>query len=72
MLLSKNSVWVEASEAVEHVLYKMGAPFVDDEILAQDIFPTADLKFLNDRGKYTRNVGGKKVKETIFGKPKLK
>jgi hypothetical protein len=71
-LLTKDGVWLEASEAVEHILYKWGLPYIDDEEFAQEIFPDSDLKFLNDRGKYTRNVGNKEVQETIFGKPKLK
>ncbi len=70
-LLNKNGVWSEASDALEHILYKLGSPYVTDESLAQKIFPKTNLKFIGDRGKYTRRVGSKKVKETIFGKPKL-
>jgi hypothetical protein len=70
-LLNKNGTWTEASEAMEHILYKLGVPYVKDESLAQKIFPKTNLKFLGDRGKYIRDVGSKKVKETIFGKPKI-
>lgn len=72
-LLNKKGVWIEASDAVEHILYKMDAPYVDNEKLAQKIFPGKNLKFLNDKGKYSRSVGeNKKIKESIFGKPTLK
>ena len=71
-LLNKSGIWVEASDAMEHVLYKMGAPYVSDEEYAQRMFPDTDLKMAGDRGKYTRKVGSKVIKETIFGKPKLK
>jgi len=73
LLLNKNGVWVEASDALEHVLYKMGVPYVEDEEYARKVFPNSDLKMRGDRGKYTRKIaGGKVIKETIFGKPKLK
>lgn len=72
-LLSKNGWWVEASDALEHVLYKMGVPYVKDEGFAQKVFPNTDLKMVGDKGKYTRILfGSKRIKETIFGKPKLK
>jgi len=70
-LLNKNGVWVEASDALEHILYKLGVPYVKDEEYAKKIFPKSNLKFIGDKGKYTRNVGSKKIKETIFGKPKI-
>jgi hypothetical protein len=72
-LLNKSGVWVEASDALEHVLYKMGVPYIEDEEYARKIFPNSDLKMKGDRGKYTRKIaGGKVIRETIFGKPKLK
>lgn len=71
--LSKNGWWVEASDALEHVLYKMGVPYVKDEQFAQKVFPNTDLKMVGDKGKYTRIlVGSKRIKETIFGKPIVK
>ena len=71
-LLNTNGVWVEGSDAVEHILYKMNVEYVDNEELAQRIFPDSNLKFIGDRGKYTRSIGSKEIKETIFGKPQLK
>jgi hypothetical protein len=71
-ILNKKGVWVEASDAMEHILYKMGVPFVDDEAFATRIFPNTDLKMTGNRGQYTRKVGSKTIKETIFGKPVVK
>jgi len=71
-LLGKSGFWVEASDALEHVLYKMGVPYVKDEGFAQRVFPNTDLKMTGNRGQYTRKLGSKTLKETIFGNPKLK
>jgi hypothetical protein len=71
-LLGKSGFWVEASDALEHVLYKTGAPYVKDEGFAQKVFPKTDLKMTGNRGQYTRKLGSKTLKETIFGNPKLK
>lgn len=73
-MLNKRGIWVEASDAMEHVLYKMSAPYVDDEDFARKLFPNTDLKFTGKRpGQYTRKLqDGKRVTETIFGKPQLK
>lgn len=71
-LLSKDGWWIEASDAMEHVLYKMGVPYVDDEEFANKVFPNTDLQMVGNRGQYTRKLDGRRIKETIFGKPKLK
>jgi len=72
-LLSKPGNWVEASDALEHILYKMGVPYVKDENTAQLVFPNTNLEFTGDKGKYLRDLGsGGKAKETIFGNPKIK
>lgn len=68
-LLNKNGYWVEASDALEHVLYKSNVPYVENEAMANSIFPNTNLKMIGDRGKYTRSESGKIIKETIFGKP---
>lgn len=68
-LLNQKGWWVEASEALEAVLYKKGIPYVDDEIYARKVFPNSNLKFIGNKGQYTRNTGSKKIKETIFGIP---
>lgn len=74
--LKKDGWWVEASDALEHLLYKdKYVKYVNSEILANQIFPNSSLKMLDDNlkpGRYSRKVGGHVVKETIFGKPKLR
>lgn len=71
-LLRKGGWWVEASDALEHVLYKKGVPYVADESYAQKVFPNSDLKFTGNKGQYTRSIGSKRIKETIFGKSIVK
>jgi hypothetical protein len=71
-LLSKDGWWVEASDAMEHVLYKMGVPYIEDEGIVSGIFPNTDVKMTGNRGQYTRSLGSKTLKETLFGRPKLK
>lgn len=71
-LLKQRGVWVEASDALEHVLYKSGISYIDDEETARKVFPNSDLTMIGDRGKYIRTLpSGKKIKETIFGNPNV-
>lgn len=70
-LLNEPGYWVEASDALEHVLYKMGVPYVKDEKTAQLVFPKGELKMTGNRGEYVRQANGTKYKETIFGNPKV-
>ena len=70
-ILNINGYWVEASDAMEHIFYKMGVPYISSEKVAQSIFPNTDLKMTGKKGQYTRKLGnGKEITETIFGKPK--
>jgi hypothetical protein len=75
-LLKKKGWWIEASDAMEHLLYKDSSiPFLDDEPLLQQLFPKTDLKLSvnsQKKGRYTRVVGGKKIEESVFGQPKFK
>jgi len=69
-LLKMKGNWVEASDALEHVLYKMGVPYVDDEETARKVFPNSNLEMTGDKGRYKRELpDGKEIRETIFGKP---
>jgi len=71
-LLNTTGYWVEASDAMEHVLYKNSVPYISDENKAQKVFPNSNLTMIGDKGKYQRRLeNGKKIKETIFGKPKI-
>lgn len=70
-ILNKDGYWIEASGALEHVLYKNNVPYISSEDVAQMIFPNSDLKMIGDKGKYQRYINDKVIKETIFGKPKV-
>jgi len=70
-MLKSNHYWLEASDALEHVLYKTGVKYIDNEEYAKRVFPNSDLKFTGDRGQYTRLSSDKIIKETIFGNPKI-
>lgn len=72
-LLNKSGWWVEASDAIEHIMYKNSVPFVSDESKAQKMFPGSELEMNGKRpGQYTRKLkGGTVITETIFGKPKV-
>ena len=72
-LLIKQGHWIEASGALEKVLYRLKVPYISSEKVAQSIFPNTDLKMIGDAGKYTRKLGnGKEITETIFGRPNVK
>lgn len=69
-VLNKKGFWIEASDALEHILYKNNVPYIKDEDVAQKMFPNSKLKMINDKGKYTRELSnGKVITETIFGNP---
>jgi len=78
-MLSSGEYWVEASDALEHILYKLGVPYVRSEITARRTFPGRKLTFIKKKqdegdrysGRYTRMEGGRKITETIFGKPRF-
>ena len=69
--LGKRGWWIEASDAIEHIMYKLGVRYIEDEVEAQKVFPNTDLKMTGNRGQYTRKAGSKTVRETIFGYPKI-
>lgn len=72
-LLGQDGVWIEASDALEKVLYKNDVNYITDESLLQGLFPNTDLTLIGPKGQYTRVVDKiKRIKETTFGKPKLK
>lgn len=70
-LLKTNGWWIEASDAMEHILYKNNVPYISDEKTAQKIFPNSNLKMTGEKGKYYRKLNnGVTIRESIFGKPK--
>lgn len=78
-MLNSGQYWVEASGALEHILYKLNVPFVRSEVNARRTFPGRKLRFVKKKsdpedfysGRYKRYEGGKEIVETIFGKPKF-
>lgn len=71
-MLSKQGVWVESSDAMRHLLKKLNVAAVEDVELLQTLFNDPNLTML-DNDTYTRQLlNGKEVKETVFGRPKLK
>ena len=67
--LNQPGWWIEASDAVRHVLLKSGAPVVKDEETLKKIFPDSNLTMIDDV-TYTRMVDGNtQITETVFGKP---
>jgi len=78
-MLTSGEYWVEASDALEHILYKLNVPFVRSEVNARRTFPGRKLRFIKKKsdpedfysGRYKRYEGGREIIETIFGKPKF-
>lgn len=69
-ILQTAGYWIEASDKLEHVLYKNDVPYISSEKIAHLIFPNSKLNMIGDRGKYYRTLeSGKIIKETIFGNP---
>lgn len=66
-VLSKDGYWIEASERMEAALRKANVRVEKDNL--KNIFPS--IEKINPDGSYVRTVDGNKVKETIFGKPKV-
>ena len=71
-LLNTTGYWIEASDALENVLYKSGTNYIKSEKVVQSVFPNSELKMTGNKGQYTRKLeSGKTITETIFGKPKV-
>lgn len=74
--LKKPGWWIEASDAMEHILYKdRSVKVIEDELTLHRLFPNTKLKMLNDslkKGKYQRMAGPHLIKESVFGLPKIK
>lgn len=70
-VLQQDGIWIEASDAMESVLERSLDRVTDPEILNK-LFPNSNVKLL-ETGQYERTIeGGDIVKESVFGKPKLK
>lgn len=70
-LLSQKGWWIEASDAMEHVLKKVSAPVVNDPKKLRILFNDPDLVMV-DKNNYQRTLdNGKKIQEIVFGNPQL-
>lgn len=70
--LKKDGYWIEASDKVEYYLYEHNTPYIEDVEVIKKLFNTDKIKWLNDRGKYEREVDKNKFHiETVFGNPTL-
>lgn len=70
--LNKKSYWIEASDRLEEILYEKDVPYIMDIETVKKLFKTDNIEWLNDRGKYRREVHVNKYSiETVFGKPKI-
>ena len=69
--MNKDGFWIEASDKMEEVLEKSCERVTDIDILKK-LFPESKFRVL-ENGQYERTLeNGEFVKESVFGKPKLK
>ena len=69
--LQQDGIWIESSDAMESVLERSLDRVTDLNILKK-LFPNSDVKLL-ETGQYERTIeSGEVIKESVFGKPKLK
>ncbi len=71
-MLDQPGWWAETSDALRHVLLKMNTHPVTDEQFLQTLFDDPKLKMVDDVTYVRALPSGKTVKETVFGKPRLK
>lgn len=71
-LLGKKGWWTESSDAMEHILKKLGLTPTADERFLKVLFNDPHLK-MTDEDSYTRKLqSGQVISETVFGNPVLK
>ena len=72
-LLVQRGWWIECNGPIAKSLYKVVAPFVTDVDIARAIFPNTNLRMLDDKGRYNRNITPSFNRdEVIFGNPIVK
>ena len=72
ILLNRPGWWMESSDAMEHLLKKVGLTPVSDERFLKALFNDPNLK-MADEDSYVRQLqGGQTIRETVFGNPSLK
>ncbi len=69
-LLKKSGFWIEASDALEHILRRTSVRICTEDEVKQ-LFPGGIDEYHSD-GSYTRTIeNGKQITETSFGNPRL-
>ena len=71
LMLTKNGVWLEGSDAMRAVLKKFNVPAVQNEQFLQRLFADSQLRMI-DTDTYQRKLNNKVITESVFGKPILK
>lgn len=73
ILLKTKGWWIEASDAMEKVLYRSMQP-VKDPFTLRALFRDNNLALLNETqfpGRYSRKAGNITIRESVFGMPIL-
>lgn len=71
-LMGRSGWWMESSDAMEHLMKKIGLTPVADKDFLQALFNDPHLRMV-DEDSYERKLQtGQTIRETVFGKPKLK
>lgn len=69
-MLKKRGIWIEASDAVEHILYKANTPYIKDKETIKRIFPDSKVEMTGFKGQYKRTLNSNKwITESVFGNP---
>ena len=69
--LNIDGYWIEASDRLAEIFYKVSVPYIDSQEKVEKIF-NQKVEWLDDKGQYKREVSvGKFHTETVFGKPKV-
>lgn len=69
-MLSRNGYWIETSDAMRHVLLKLGATPVSNEKFLQTLFKDPSLHMIS-KTTYSRSLHDRRITESVFGKPIL-
>lgn len=71
-LLQKPGVWIESSDALRHVLNKLHTPAVSGHDFLRRLFNDPNLKMVDEQTYIRTLQDGTRIKETVFGHPRLK
>ena len=70
-LLHQEGWWIEASDAMQHILTKINVPVVQDEQMLKQLFNDPNLEMISNT-VYRRALSNNQfIEESVFGKPIL-